>query len=55
MWACLQRCDLIGITEMWWDGFYDWSVGMEGYRVFRKDRQGQRGGSVTFYVSDQLE
>ncbi|GAB0177047.1 mitochondrial enolase superfamily member 1 [Grus japonensis] len=38
-----------------WDSSYDWSVGMEGYRLFRKDRQGRRGGGVTLYVSDQLE
>ena len=29
---------IIIITETWWDGSYDWSVGMEGYRLFRKDR-----------------
>jgi len=40
----LQSCDLIGITETWWDGSYDWSVGMEGFRLFRKDRQGKQGG-----------
>ncbi|GAB0208750.1 hypothetical protein GRJ2_003340700 [Grus japonensis] len=39
--VCLQGYDLIGITEMWWDSSYDWSVGMEGYRLFRKDRQGR--------------
>jgi len=32
--------------EMWWDGFYDCSVGMEGYRLFRKDGQGRPGGGV---------
>ncbi|GAB0203506.1 interleukin-6 receptor subunit beta [Grus japonensis] len=53
--TCLQGYDLIGITETWWDGSYDWSVGMEGYRVFRKDRQGRRGGSVALYHNDQLE
>ena len=37
--TCLQGYDLIGIMEMWWDGSCDWSVGMEGYRLFRKDRQ----------------
>ena len=37
----LQFCDLIGLTEMYWDGFCDWSVGMEGYRLVRKDRQGR--------------
>jgi len=28
---------------------------MGGYRLFRKDRQGRRGGSVALYVKDQLE
>jgi len=28
---------------------------MEGYRLFRKDRQGRQGGGVTLYVNDQLE
>ncbi|GAB0209553.1 hypothetical protein GRJ2_003421000 [Grus japonensis] len=51
----LQGCDLIGITERWWDGSYDWSVGMEGYRLFRKDRQGRQGGGVALYINDQLE
>ncbi|GAB0203631.1 hypothetical protein GRJ2_002828700 [Grus japonensis] len=55
MCVCLQGYDLIGITETWWDGSYDWSVGMEGYRFFRKDRQGRQGGGVTLYVNDQLE
>jgi len=29
--------------------------GMEGYRLFRKDRQGRRGGSVALCANDQLE
>ncbi|GAB0210046.1 hypothetical protein GRJ2_003470400 [Grus japonensis] len=55
MCAHLQGYDLIGIMERWWNGSYDWSVGMEGYRLFRKDRQGRRGGDVALYVHDQLE
>ncbi|GAB0207584.1 hypothetical protein GRJ2_003224100 [Grus japonensis] len=51
----LQGYDLIGITETWWDSSYDWSVGMEGYRLFRKDRQGRQGGGIALYVNDQLE
>ncbi|GAB0192581.1 hypothetical protein GRJ2_003481800 [Grus japonensis] len=51
--ARLQGYDLIGITETWWDRSYDWSVGMEEYRLFRKDRQGRQGGGVTLYVNDQ--
>ncbi|PKU35905.1 hypothetical protein llap_13795 [Limosa lapponica baueri] len=53
--ARLQGYDLIGITEMWWDGSYDWRVGMEGYRFFRKDRLGRQGGGVALYVNEQLE
>ncbi|GAB0207569.1 hypothetical protein GRJ2_003222600 [Grus japonensis] len=53
--ALLQGYDLISITEMWWDGSYDWSVGMEGYRLFRKDRHGRRRRGVTLYVNGQLE
>ncbi|GAB0187691.1 hypothetical protein GRJ2_001234400 [Grus japonensis] len=53
--VCLQGCDLIGITETWWDSSYDWSVGMEGYRLFRKDRQGRQGGGIALYANDQLE
>lgn len=30
-------------------------VGMEGYRLFRKGRQGRQEGVSTFYVNDQLE
>ncbi|GAB0207575.1 mitochondrial enolase superfamily member 1 [Grus japonensis] len=51
----LQGYDLIGITETWWDSSYDWSVGMEGYRLLRKDRQGRRGGGIALYVNDHLE
>ena len=53
--ARLQGYDVTGITETWWDGSYNWSVGMEGQRLFRKDRQGRPGGDIALYVSDQLE
>lgn len=32
--------------ETWWDGSYDWSVAMEGYRLFWKDRLGRWGGVI---------
>lgn len=55
MYACLQGCDVIGITETWWDGSHDCSVGMEGYGLFRKDRQGRQEGVTALYVNEQLE
>ncbi|KAK4816349.1 hypothetical protein QYF61_015663 [Mycteria americana] len=50
----LQGYDLVGIMEAWWDGSHDWSIAMEGYRLFRKDRKG-RGGRFSLCVSVHLE
>jgi len=55
MCAHLRGADIIGITETWWDSSYDWSIGMGGYRLFRKDRQRRQGGVIALYVKDQLE
>ncbi|KAJ7405467.1 hypothetical protein BTVI_69074 [Pitangus sulphuratus] len=41
--------------EMWWDGLYDWSFGVKGYRLFKKDGQGRQGANVTLCVNDQLQ
>ncbi|KAK4806252.1 hypothetical protein QYF61_013396 [Mycteria americana] len=46
--------DLVGIMETWWKN-QDWSVAMEGYRLFRKDSMGRQGGGVALYVREQLE
>lgn len=32
-------CDLLGISQMSWDGCWDWTVGMEGDRLFRNNRR----------------
>ena len=42
-----QSYDIIGISETWWHESHDWSAGMEGSRLFRRDRQGRQGGGVT--------
>jgi len=42
--------DLGAITETWWDDFHDWSAAMDGYKLFRRDRQGKRGSEVALYV-----
>ena len=51
----LQGYSPLGIMETWWDGSQNWSVAMEGYRLFRKDRLGRRGGGVALYVREQLK
>jgi len=46
-----DRYDLVAITETWWDDSHDWSA-MDGYKLFRRDRRGKRGGGVALYVRD---
>ncbi|GAB0187578.1 hypothetical protein GRJ2_001223100 [Grus japonensis] len=47
-----DSCDLVAITEMWWDNSHDWSAAMDGYKLFRRDRHGRRGGEVALYVRE---
>ncbi|GAB0207576.1 hypothetical protein GRJ2_003223300 [Grus japonensis] len=44
--------DLVTITEMRWDDSHDWSAAMDGYKLFRRDRHGRRGGGVALYVRE---
>ncbi|CAM5114317.1 unnamed protein product [Natator depressus] len=50
-----RNYDVIGITETWWDSSHDWSTVMDGYKLFRKDRQGRKGGGVALYVREQYD
>ena len=34
----LEIYDPVAITETWWDESHDWSVAIDGYRLFRRDR-----------------
>ena len=47
--------DLVAITETWWDHCHDWSAAVDGYKLFRKDRQGRRCGGVALYVKECFE
>ena len=47
--------DLVAITETWWDHCHEWSAAMDGYKLFRKDRQGRRGGGMALYVKECFE
>jgi len=46
----LESCDLIALTETWWDESRDWSVAIDGYRLFRRDRRGKRGGGIALML-----
>lgn len=40
--AQVKNCELIAITGTQWDELYDWSAVIDGYEVFRSDRQRRR-------------
>ena len=44
--------DLAAITETWWDHSQDWSTVMDGYKLFRRDRQGRKGGGGALYIKE---
>ncbi|KAK4808264.1 hypothetical protein QYF61_020755 [Mycteria americana] len=52
-----ESYDIIGATATWWDNSHEWRIVMDGYGLFRKDRQGRRGGGggATLYVRENLE
>lgn len=40
----LQSYNLVAITETWWNKSHDWSVTVDGHRLFRSDRRGRKEG-----------
>ena len=51
----LASYDLIALTEIWWDESHDWSVAINGYRQFRRDRWEKRDGSVALYIKKSIQ
>ncbi|KAK4818298.1 hypothetical protein QYF61_010760 [Mycteria americana] len=41
-------------AQTWWNESHDWSTGVEGYRLFGRDRQGRRGGGVTLNARERF-
>lgn len=50
----LESYDLVAITEIWWDKSHDWTVTIDGYRLFRRDGR-KRGGGVSPYIKRWIE
>ena len=50
--VCQANYDLVAITESWWDHSHDCSAVMDGYKLFRMERQGRNGGGVVLYIKD---
>lgn len=51
----LEKYDLIAIVESWWDKSHNWNAGIEGYELFRRDRQGRKGRCVALYVREWID
>ncbi|KAK4806160.1 hypothetical protein QYF61_001083 [Mycteria americana] len=34
-----ENYDMVAITETWWDDSHNWSAAMDGYKLFRRDRE----------------
>ncbi|KAK4826884.1 hypothetical protein QYF61_012072 [Mycteria americana] len=50
-----ENYDMVAITETWWGDSHNWSAVMDGYKLFRRDRRGRRGGGVALYVRECLD
>lgn len=48
-----QGYGITGICMTWQNESHNWSVEMEGYRLFRSDRQGRQVGGVMLYVREK--
>ncbi|PKU45830.1 rna-directed dna polymerase from mobile element jockey-like [Limosa lapponica baueri] len=51
----LERYDIVAITEILWDESYNWSVGIEGYKLFRRDRPPDQDGEADKAFYNQLK
>ncbi|RMC12129.1 hypothetical protein DUI87_11264 [Hirundo rustica rustica] len=50
-----QSYDVVVITETWWDVSNSWSTALDGYKLFRRERKGRRGGGVALYIKKAFD
>ncbi|PKU46901.1 rna-directed dna polymerase from mobile element jockey-like [Limosa lapponica baueri] len=50
-----ESYNLVAITETWWDKSHDWSVSINGYRLFRQDRPPDQGEPIVEGFLFQLQ
>lgn len=44
-----EKHDIVARLETWWDDSHNWSAGLDGYKTFRRDRPGRKGGGVAWF------
>ncbi|GAB0181390.1 hypothetical protein GRJ2_000604300 [Grus japonensis] len=50
-----ENYDIVAVTETWWDDSHNWTAAMDGYKLFRRDRQGRRGSGVAIDLDKGIE
>ena len=45
-----ESYDIVAIMETWWDDSCCWSAVIDGYWLFKRDRQDGIGSGVALYV-----
>jgi hypothetical protein len=52
----VEGFDIVGITETWAGvNVNDAQLAIDGFNMFRMDRQGGKGGGLALYVNERLE
>lgn len=46
----LENCNFIAFAETGWDKLHNGNTTVEGYKIFRRDRQGRKDVEDTLYV-----
>lgn len=46
----LENNDITAVTKTQWDDLHSWNAAVDGYKVFRRNRQGRRGGGIALCV-----
>ena len=50
-----ESYDIVATMETWWDDSHSWSAVMDGYQLFKRDRQGRKGSGVALYIKKECE
>ncbi|KAK4827657.1 hypothetical protein QYF61_020429 [Mycteria americana] len=50
-----ENYGIVAIMKTWWDDSHNWSAAVDGYKLFRRDRQGRRGGGVALGKANKAD
>ncbi|KAF4803676.1 hypothetical protein TURU_013867 [Turdus rufiventris] len=47
-----QSYDVVAIRKTRWDDSHSWNTALDGYKPFKRNRKGRRGGGVALYIRE---